>query len=54
MAGSILMIIRSFSACFEQDKGTNRVVFLLKMESTVTLVFWCIVFLAVFIFKISY
>lgn len=53
MAGSILMIVRSFSEYLVQKKNESKVVFILKRESAVTMIFWIAVLIAVLAFKIT-
>lgn len=52
MAGSILMIIRSFSDCLVHKRIKERDVVSLKAESAISLIFWLSVLIAVLIFKI--
>lgn len=54
MAGSILMIIRSFSGWLIHKKNTEKMVLSLKSESAVSLVFWLSVLIAVLFFKMRY
>lgn len=53
MAGSILMIVRSFSEYLVQKKNESKVVFILKRESAIPLIFWIAVLVAVLAFKIA-